>query len=303
MYTMKHAFHLLIMVFVTIFLPVTGLCQTKAAGRKLPVTMMNTEENVLHSIKNGETYSIYVWLPDSYHTTDSAYSVLYLTDANQYFGLFTGLAQGLQWGDEMPESIVVGIAYSLGSEKTIDNKWSKWLALRMRDFTPSNNAQLDKDMGATIKSGGAALFLEFIETELFPFIEKKYRVKDKQRTYIGFSLGGLFGFYAMLEKPSLFQRFIVGSPSIWFENKSILSLENKYAQNHADLPVKLYVSTGSLEEEINAGMVRNMLEFTSLLKSRKYKNLVLKTDVIENETHLSSPAICFLHGITFLFRR
>ena len=301
---MKNQYYLKLILFVTIALPAIGQCQTKNSGRGNPVTLMNTELKVLHSTKNGENYNIYVWLPDSYYTTDSSYSVLYLTDANQYFGMFTDIAHGLQWGDEMPESVIVGIAYSLDSERTTDDKWSKWLALRMRDFTPSNNIQMDKNMGTNnIKSGGASNFLEFIEQELFTFIEKNYRVKSNQGTYIGFSLGGLFGLYTMLEKPQLFQRFIIGSPSIWVENKSLLSLENKYTQNHSDLPVKLYVSTGSLEEEVNAGMVRNMLEFTSKLKSRKYKNLVLRTDIVENETHLSSPAICFLHGLAFLFRR
>lgn len=153
-----------------------------------------------------------------------------------------------------------------------------------------------------IKSGGGVDFLKSIKLDLIPFIEKNYRVKPNERTYAGFSLGGLFGLYAMLEEPNLFQNYIIGSPSIWYKDKYVTSLLKKYAENHTDLPVKLYISVGSLEEEINAGMVRNMLEFTSILKSKNYKNLLLKTDIIENETHQSSPGVCFLHGLLFLFR-
>jgi predicted alpha/beta superfamily hydrolase len=146
-------------------------------------------------------------------------------------------------------------------------------------------------------------FLKFIKLDLIPFIEKNYRVKSNERTYAGFSLGGLFGLYTMLEDSQLFKNDIIGSPSIWYKDNYVMSLLKNYAGNHTDLPVRLYVSVGSLEEEINAGMVRNMLEFTSILKSKHYKNFLLKTDIIENETHQSSPSVCFLHGLHFLFRQ
>ncbi|MFT3705133.1 MAG: alpha/beta hydrolase-fold protein [Agriterribacter sp.] len=299
---MHHLYKTFLLVAIT--LPILAQAQSKNPGQSYPVTIMNSELKVLHAAQNGESYDIYIWVPDSYTTSDSSYPVLYLTDANTYFGMLTGMAHNLQWTNEMPETIIVGIAYSLDSEKTIDDKWNKWLALRLRDLTPVNNPQSDKEMAiGDIKSGGGADFLRFIQLDLIPFIEKNYRVKSNERTYAGFSLGGLFGLYTMLEDPQLFQNYILGSPSVWYKDNYIVSLLKKYAGNHTDLPVRLYVSVGSLEEEINAGMVRNMLEFTSILKSKNYKTLLLKTDILENETHQSSPGICFLHGLHFLFRQ
>ncbi|RKN75140.1 alpha/beta hydrolase [Ulvibacterium marinum] len=266
-----------------------------------PVYLMDTERRELKSTGTHLEYSIYISLPDGYDTGTSKYPVIYITDANQYFGMIDGIARGMQWGNEMPESIIVGIAYPLEQEKTNDEKWGKWLARRAQDFTPTNNPRLDKDFGTdSIKSGGGADFLNFIETDLFPFVESNYRAKKENRTYTGFSLGAFFGLYSMFEKTHLFNRYIIGSPSIWYDDKSIMKLEETYSKGHKDLQVDLFISVGELEEEINAGMVRNMLEFTSKLKSRGYKGLNLKIDMIENGTHMSSPSVSFLNGLKFL---
>ncbi len=268
------------------------------------VHIMDTEARNLKSSNTNELYALYISLPDSYSTSNTKYPVIFITDANQYFGMIEGIARGLQWGDEMPESIIVGIGYPLDLEKTNDEKWGKWLARRSHDFTPTSNSQLDKDFGADgIKSGGGGAFLNFIENDLFPFIENNYRADDSNRTYIGFSLGGYFGLYSMLENTKLFSRYILGSPSIWYDDKSILKMEASYAEEHEDLPVDLFISVGELEEEINSGMVRNMLEFTSKMKSRKYPGLNLEIDIIKNGTHMSSPSVSFQHGLSFLFRK
>jgi uncharacterized protein len=269
-----------------------------------PVGIINTEQRSLHSKLNNQDYELYISLPDGYAQGDSSYQVIYLTDANQYFGLMADITRNLQWGSEMPEVIVVGIGYPLSSFKTDDERWGKWLAWRMRDLSPTSNVQLDKDFGTdTVKSGGAAIFLQFMEQELFPFIEKNYRAKTKDRTLVGFSLGGLFGLYSLFQKPGMFRYYLVGSPSIWYDNKWILQPEKAYSVGHDDLSAHLFMSAGELEEEINAGMVRNMLEFNSILKSRKYKSLTTDVVVLEGETHMSAPGVCFQRGLRVFFRK
>ena len=145
-------------------------------------------------------------------------------------------------------------------------------------------------------------FSDFLEKDLFPFIEQNYRAEKENRTYIGFSLGGYFGLYTMFENTELFKKYIIGSPSIWYNNKSIMESEELYAKSNTDLPVDLFISVGELEEEINSGMLRNMLQFTSMLKSRDYPGLNLKNDIIENGTHMSSPSVSFQRGLSFIFK-
>lgn len=268
------------------------------------VKLINTEQRLFHSTVNNQDYEIYISLPDNYINSDSTYPVLYLTDANTYFGLMANITRNLQWGGEMPETIIVGIGYPLASFKTDDERWGKWLAWRMRDFSPTHNQQLDKDFGTEeIKSGGADAFLNFIEKELFPFVEKNYRAKSKDRIFAGFSLGGLFGLYALFQKPQLFNYLLLGSPSIWYDDKMILKAEKSYSSSHQDLTANLFMSAGSLEEEINAGMVRNTLEMNSILKSRRYKSLTSEVVILEGETHMSAPSSSFQRGLRHFFRK
>ena len=180
--------------------------ETKKSSLSPAVTLINTEQRNLNSKMVDQEFEIYVSLPDGYTNGTEKYPVLYLTDANTYFGLMTDISRNLQWGGEMPETIIVGIAYPINKFKTDDERWGKWLAWRMRDLSPSHNPQADKDFGLKeVKSGGGPDFLAFIEKELIPFIEKEYRADETNRTYAGFSLGGLFGLYALFEKPELFQ--------------------------------------------------------------------------------------------------
>jgi predicted alpha/beta superfamily hydrolase len=71
----------------------------------------------------------------------------------------------------------------------------------------------------TIRHGscrGAHDYLAFVERELIPYIEARYRADPQRRALGGHSLGGLFGAYALLTKPELFQHYILSSPSLWF---------------------------------------------------------------------------------------
>lgn len=293
------------LIILLAFMPFLIKAQAKKAQPTYPAaTIINTEQRQLFSKLNNQEYELYISLPDNYVHSDSTYQVIYLTDANQFFGLMADITRNLQWGSEMPEAIIVGIGYPLSSFKTDDERWDKWLAWRMRDFSPTNTAQMDKDFGEeNIKSGGASTFLHVLEQELIPFVEKNYRAKSKDRTYVGFSLGGLFGLYTLFKKPGLFQNYVIGSPSIWNDNKVILQIEKTYADNHGDLTGKVFMSAGELEEEINSGMVRNMLELNSILKNRQYKSLNTDIVILEGETHMSAPSVCFQRGLRYLFRK
>lgn len=286
-------------------LPFLALAQVSKASQNFPAaTLINTEQRKLTSEIVGQEFELYISLPDGYAAGTDTYPVLYLTDGNTYFGLMADMARNLQWGGEMPEAIIVGIGYPLSGFPTDDERWGKWLAWRARDLTPTHNAQMDLDFAmAPLRSGGAPLFLQFLERELFPFIEKAYRARSTERTYAGFSLGGLFGLYALFEKPGMFANYILGSASIWYDQGAILASEKAYAEGHTDLAAHLFLSAGELEEEVNAGMVRRMLELSSMLKSRGYNGLHIQTAILEGETHMSAPSVSFQRGLRFLFRK
>lgn len=154
-----------------------------------------------------------IYLPEGYGKADSLmkYPVIYLLDggADEDFIHVAGLVQfdNFSWVNRVPKSIVVGIA-------NIDRK---------RDFTfPTAIASNKKSIPT---AGGSEKFIAFIEKELQPYIRKRYRA-DTRRTLIGQSLGGLLATEILLRKPTLFDKYIIVSPSIWWDNGSLLQLHS-----------------------------------------------------------------------------
>jgi predicted alpha/beta superfamily hydrolase len=60
-----------------------------------------------------------------------------------------------------------------------------------------------------------------MQSELFPLIQRNYSVSD-QRTIVGQSLGGLLATEVLFKHPEMFQRYVIVSPSLWWDNESLL---------------------------------------------------------------------------------
>ena len=72
-----------------------------------------------------------------------------------------------------------------------------------------SNASLN-ELGQEVKfptSGGADKFLDFIEKEVMPLVESKYRVQP-YRVFAGHSFGGLLAIHAFSTRPELFNAYI-----------------------------------------------------------------------------------------------
>jgi hypothetical protein len=259
--------------------------------------LFRTETKILHSNILGEDLEIYISFPADYFQNDSiSYPVLYCADANRNFNLISNIVNILSFPEkEIPRILVVGIGYKI---KGLED----WAALRRRDLTPTSSPEDDKKWETYLarasgrnnivsKSGGARSFLEFISTELIPYIESNYRVNQDDRALMGYSHGGLFTLFTVFSKPETFQRYYAGSPSIWWDNKVILEYEKKYNDAHKDLPVNLFMSVGSLEDLSSIG---DMYKLAGRLESRDYPKLKLETHIFEGETHSS----CYAGGIS-----
>ena len=175
---------------------------------------------------------------------------------------------------EMPEIIVVGIAYGAYPGQEGNN--------RTRDFTPTAVQDFPS-------SGGAEKFFQFIRDELIPVIDTKYRTDPRDRTLSGASLGGLFSLYVLFENPGTFNRYKISSPSIWWDNDVTFELEKKYAETHTDMPSRVFISVGDVEG--TAGACEKLVQ---AMNDRNYASLKLTSMVFEDAPHLTA---CFLAGI------
>ena len=266
----------------------------------------NTEQIEIFSEEIDQKFIINVGLPPNYSEKNTKYPVVYVTDAGSNFsGLMSSLPL-MQLVNDLPHFILIGIDYK--SKKSNDS-----MSLRNRDLTPTNDSiwmsgqkEMYKIFGdlPEAEPGGAKEFLEFIDHKVKPVINDKYHVNSSDQTYCGFSLGGLFGLFTLFTSPSSFNRYVIGSPSIWWDNKHILQVEEEYSKNNKELPAKIFMSAGDLEEEGDSDafrMVTNVKSLSKTLKKRNYEGLIMKTVILEDETHCSAVAATLNRGLRSVF--
>jgi predicted alpha/beta superfamily hydrolase len=263
------------------------------------VTISQTEVRLLSSALVGQDYSLLIAKPEDYDESQNAYPVLYVLDANWHFGLYTQIVRTMQIFQEVPELLIVGIAYPTEIEGDL------W-ALRTRDYTPTEDKVFVESFTESYKlpmtrlpqaSGGAEKFLSFIQQELMPFVKSNYRIISKAQMLVGWSFGGLFALYSLFQQPNIFSRYLVLSPSIWWDDDIILGYEESFAGNNTQLSAKLFLSIGDSEGDT---MVSSLHELTGILQKREYRGLELTKVVLAGETHLSVVGSAFTKGIRTL---
>ena len=197
-----------------------------------PETIDHSEGHVLPRSANGRDYRLSVALPDDYAASpDRRYPVIYVTDGYWDFKLMKSIVGGLLYDKSIPEVILVGIGYP--GEAPDYGRLRRW------DLTPVEDRRGDLSPG---DSGHGAAFLEVIEHEIIPFVERRYRVSTSQRVLGGSSLGGLFALYVLFTKPALFTAYIAPSPAVPFANDWLFTQEEAFAKSGKPLAARLYMT-------------------------------------------------------------
>lgn len=182
-----------------------------------------------HSEILGESRKLLIHLPKGYRNNSSkGYPVVVALDGTSHDQEFVNTASILNFAKTFPEVIIVGIPNT-------DRK---------RDLTPP---YLMKDDHPE-KLGRGDKFLEFLEKEAIPLVERKYRASG-YRMISGNSRGGLFSMYALLEKPSLFNAYFCFSPAFWRNDALIVQKAEDVLANNPDLKTFIYMSLGANENK------------------------------------------------------
>lgn len=274
--------------------------------------LANTEVHYLRSEHVGDEFKIFVGHCPG--RGDAPPTVLYLGDANGFFGGAVDAIRLMQLSAHLPPLLVVGIGYRVGGIDETDLQ-------RTRDFTPTSDPDFARIFAALDAMGGAPQQLSFIRDELQPWVEENYAVASEDSAYFGHSFGGLFATYALLTQPDTFARYGIGSPSLWWHGAMAFDLEAAYAATHHDLPAKVFFSIG--EHETHEGrqyeasrlppdeariaglrhidMVDDMQRMVSVLRSRNYPGLQLESAVFSDEFHITIPFLNLTRALRYLF--
>jgi predicted alpha/beta superfamily hydrolase len=215
--------------------------------------------NVLH-----EERILLISLPEDYGKSDKTYPVLFKLDGDKenFLQAFSAAFYLFDMTDNAPDPIIIGI------ENTDRN----------RDMLPDQKANY---------------FIQFIHTELIPFVDRNYRTNGF-RILCGQSLSSLFALYSFLEQPDIFDAYILGSFGFYKESLSVL-FENELKRN-SDLKSigtkYLFVGNGKLDKNDPDGTItKRGDQFLELLKQTVPSSVMMKCKVYEEEGHVPYPTI------------
>jgi predicted alpha/beta superfamily hydrolase len=234
----------------------------------------------LKSAVLGEERVALVHTPASYDSGEKRYPVLYMTDGAAQLAHTAGTIDFLSRVGRMPEMIVVAI---VNTDRT-------------RDLTPTKDTKPSPGGPPLPTSGGADKFLQFIETELIPQVEKTYRTLP-YRVFAGHSLGGLLAVHAFATHKDLFNAYIAVSPSLWWDNEVAIREAEEFLKGRKELNRILIVTLGDEKGNMRAGFDR----LKELLGRYHPKDFTWDSLLLEDENHGTVVLRSHYHALKKIF--
>lgn len=240
------------------------------------------ERFVIPSKVLGEERVVWVRTPPGYAAGNLRYPLLILTDGDAQMLHTVTTAAFLAREGRIPQLVIVGIS---NTDRT-------------RDLTPTRAGMTNPAGGefAFPTSGGADRFLSFIETELIPWIDGKYRT-ESLRLFAGHSFGGLFGIHAFTSRPDLFRGIIAAAPALQWDEDLAIRRSAKLMADRKELPVTLYVTAGREAAQL-VDSVRRMQTLTTKARPAGFE---ASYHYFDDEDHGSLVLLTNYHGLRAIF--
>jgi len=243
------------------------LFDTSGSGQQLVASIAHTVHTIDSTVL-GEQRTVLVRVPPGYDRSTQRFPVLLMLDAHApQNGMMSSIIESQAFAGAMPEMIVVGIQNTN----------------RTRDLTPTKTERAG--------SGGGDKFLDFIEQEVLPLVDKSYRT-ESYRVYAGHSLGGLAVVYAMATRPHLFGGYIAASPVLHWDNNFVVKKTEEAFKAKKEFRKSLFISLGD-EPPYDGGYNA----FKDLLKKNAPNGLEYEMNQWTDEDHGSILMRTYLAGI------
>lgn len=267
-----------------LFLALLLVCFTSSADT--PYELPRSSVIELEEKSSGRIYPLFIQLPPSYAAnTDLTYPVIYLTDAHYSFPIVSGAMRFPMNSGVMQHSIIVAVSYEKGSPGA---------SSRIRDYTPTS-AKTWKQ-----QTGNAQGHMAFVRENVMPFIESQYRASKTDRTFVGNSLGGLFGAYILFTEPDLFSSYILGSPSVWFDDNAILSTP----LTEPKTKIKVYLSVGAHETPAFGemqDMVAGAMQLRDKIAASGNADIKINFAIVSGASHATVFPTTAIQGLDWIY--
>lgn len=175
----------------------------------------------------------------------------------------------------------------------------EWPWLESIIVNPANyHKEFAKLFEQTAENPKDLTMLNFLETKVLKTVDKTYRTNGF-KIYSGFMSNGAIGLYALLNKPQLFNAYLISTPSL---SNNFLSITEDATQKLAQLSDKmrfLYLSIG--DHAYEKSHVEAVEQFEKALKAKAPEQLDWQVKTHDEHYYMSRPIFTVLNGIEKLF--
>lgn len=237
-----------------------------------------------------------VWLPPAYDAPENKgrhYPIFYLNDGQNLFDRAAAFV-GVEWQvdetadrlirqNQVPALIIVGIDHGQKD--------------RAREFLAY------RSMNPPVLRPQGKRYPEFLLNEVMPFLYLRYRIaRGPENTGLGgSSLGAIVSLYTVIDRPGIFGRLLLESPSLFVCNRRML----KYSHAFRQWPERIFLAMGTKEagrEDKDKQVVEDARELERILRRGGLRDDRLRVKIDEGATHSESEwAKRFPEALTFLF--
>lgn len=245
----------------------------------IPSTILKTER------------TIWVHLPDTYKADGAkTYPVVYVLDGETQFQAMVAITEHLSAQKLAPKMIVVGV---------LQND-------RLAELT------FGKDMEFPNSEGKGEQFLDYIEKELIPHVDARYR-SAPYRIFVGHSVGGLAVVHTLVHRPQLFNSYVSLEGALWWDKnrvvndaKSVLG-QSSYDGKTLFIAMANHLDTKPSLEEVrkdkssDSELIRANLELIDDFAKLKHKALRLGQQYYPNDSHSSLTLKAEYDALQFIF--
>jgi predicted alpha/beta superfamily hydrolase len=270
--------------------------ETISAGTA-PVASATLQSHEFKSRIFGNTRLLRVWTPPGYSEPGNQgrhYPVLFLNDGQNLFDPSTAYI-GVDWqvGETANRLIAEGKVHPL-IIVGIDNAQKD----RAKEYLPYRSMQ-----PPVLRPQGKR-YPDFMLNEIMPFIFERYRIaRGPENTGLGgSSLGAIISLYTVINRPEIFGRLLLESPSLFVSNRRLLKSSRAFSK----WPERIFMAMGTKEDGNEARdrqVIDDVRQLEYLMRRAGLQDDRLLMKIDEGATHNEKDwARRFPEALTFLYR-
>lgn len=264
---MKH--NTIIILILTLLFSGVSVAENSQATTE---TITSGYKVALHSKVLNEDRSLLINLPQGYDKDNKQqYPVIVTLDGSTHFHHLSGTINWLsESAGRIPKMIVVAL----------------------------ENTQRGRDMTASYNKGGADKFIQFIKTELVPYINKQYRTNGF-RILAGHSMAGHLTLNVLHQHPELFNAYVAMAPWLHQDrgDTSLVDLLAAKVDKKAYNNKFVYLSIGD-----EPRLLPKYQKLASMFESHAPESLKLSSLTSPTDDHMSIPSATMNKALQDIFK-